>query len=237
MSRDTERAIADALGSVRLIGGKKRPRKTPLVRALERAFHRLYYGDVGTWRTNTWLGVHTWKAPTDLWLYQELVVRIRPGLIIETGTAYGGSALFLATMCDAIDHGRVVSIDIAPKTEDLPKHERISYLRGSSTDPAIVSEALAMVPPGEPVLVILDSDHREAHVRAEMTAYADAVTPGSYLIVEDTHVNGHPVAPGYGPGPWEAVDWFLEQRDDFSVDRSMHRQHLTFNPRGYLSRK
>jgi cephalosporin hydroxylase len=67
-------------------------------------------------------------------------------------------------------------------------------------------------------------------------AYADAVTPGSYVIVEDTNVNDHPVYASHGPGPWEAVEWFLAQRSDFAVDKSMHRHHLTFNPRGYLKR-
>ena len=67
-------------------------------------------------------------------------------------------------------------------------------------------------------------------------AYADAVTPGSYVIVEDTNVNDHPVYASHGPGPWEAVEWFLARRSDFAVDASMHRHHLTFNPRGYLKR-
>jgi len=84
--------------------------------------------------------------------------------------------------------------------------------------------------------VILDSDHSEKHVRGELAAFADAVTPGSYVIVEDTNVHGHPVHLKHGPGPWEAVEGFLAERDDFVVDTSMHRYHLTFNPRGYLRR-
>jgi cephalosporin hydroxylase len=85
-------------------------------------------------------------------------------------------------------------------------------------------------------MVILDSDHSETHVRNELMAYADLVTPGSYLIVEDTNVNGHPAYPSHGPGPMEALDWFLTTRSDFSVDKSKQRYHLTLNPRGYLKK-
>lgn len=238
LSPATEQAVALALRGLPVTNTKKRARRSPAVRGVVNAFNRLYYADHGTWRSNSWLGVRTWKCPTDLWLYQEVIAKVRPGLIIETGTAFGGSAMFLGWICDAVGHGQVVSIDIEPKVpvEQLPRHPRVRYLTGSSTDPAIVEQALAMRVPGEPVLVMLDSDHREAHVRDELMAYADAVTPGSYLIVEDTNVNDHPVYASHGPGPWEAVDWFLKQRPDFSVDRRMHRHHLTFNPRGYLKR-
>lgn len=238
VSPETERAVAAALRTVPMTTKKGKPRKSPVVRQVSNAFNRLYYADPGTWRSNSWQGVRTWKCPTDLWLYQEIIHRIRPGLIIETGTAWGGSAAFMGWLCDVIDHGKVVSIDLKPKVpvEQLPAHPRLTYLVGSSTDPDIVEQALAMRVPDEPVLVILDSDHREPHVRNELTAYADAVTVGSYVIVEDTNVNGHPSRLEHGPGPWEAVDWFLKQRDDFVVDTSMHRQHLTFNPRGYLKR-
>lgn len=239
LSRRTEQVLANAVRSLPMTTTKARRRKSPAVSAVVSAFNRLYYNDKGTWRSNTWLGVRTWKSPTDLWLYQEIISAVRPGLIIETGTAFGGSALYLGTICDAVDHGRVVSIDIAPKVtvDRLPQHPRVSYLTGSSTDPGIVDQARAMVPTGEPVLVILDSDHSEAHVRNELMAYADLVTSGSYLIVEDSNVNGHPVYPTHGPGPWEAVQWFMGQRSDFTIDRSMHRHHLTFNPRGYLRRR
>src|SRR4051794_2246980 len=238
LSEETGRALAVGVRALLVTEGKK-PRRSPAVRGVVAAFHRLYYNDRKTWRANTWLGVRTWKCPSDLWLFQEIIASVRPGLIIETGTAFGGSAMFLGSICDAVGHGRVVSIDLQPKVpvDELPTHPRVSYLTGSSTDPAIVEQALALRPPGEPVLVILDSDHSEAHVRDELAAYADAVTPGSYIIVEDTNVNGHPVYSSHGPGPWEAVDGFLKQRADFVPDRSMHRHHVTFNPRGYLKRR
>lgn len=85
-------------------------------------------------------------------------------------------------------------------------------------------------------MVILDSDHSEPHVSKELEAYADLVTPGSFLIVEDSNVNGHPIAPEFGPGPMEALDQFLVKRPDFVIDDRWDKFLLTFNPRGYLRR-
>jgi cephalosporin hydroxylase len=84
------------------------------------------------------------------------------------------------------------------------------------------------------VLVVLDSDHRRDHVLAELYAYAPLVTPGSYLVVEDTNVNGHPVYEEFGPGPMEAVEDFLKDRDDFAADPTREKLLFTFNPRGWL---
>ena len=86
-------------------------------------------------------------------------------------------------------------------------------------------------------MVILDSDHSQAHVEAELAAYAGIVSVGSYLIVEDTDINGHPARPDFGPGPWEALQTFLATNHDFEVDRSRERFLLTLNPGGYLRRR
>ena len=93
-----------------------------------------------------------------------------------------------------------------------------------------------MIPPGGTVLVILDADHSRDHVLAELQLWADVVSVGSYVIVEDTNINGHPVYAEFGPGPWEAVEQFLAGRSDFTVDESRHRLLMTWNPRGYLRR-
>ena len=86
-------------------------------------------------------------------------------------------------------------------------------------------------------MVVLDSDHSRDHVLQELELYAPLVTPGCYLVVEDTNVNGHPVSPGFGPGPMEAVTEFLGTTDDFEVDRGREKLMLTFNPSGYLRRR
>jgi len=86
------------------------------------------------------------------------------------------------------------------------------------------------------VLVLLDSDHSKDHVLAELRAYSGFVTAGSYLIVEDTNIGGHPVSTDAGPGPMEAVDEFLAENRTFAIDESKEKFFLTFNPRGYLRR-
>lgn len=186
-------------------------------------FHKLHYAGAqqgGSWGDARWHGVKLWKSPTDLWLYQELICEIRPALLIETGTAFGGSALFFAHQFDQIGHGRVLSIDINRVKPDYPRHPRISYLGGlGSTHKDTLAEVRSDVGRAQgPIMVSLDSDHSKAHVLAELAVYADFVTPNSYLIVEDTNVNGHPAYPEHGPGPWEAVEEWLPAHPEFVED-------------------
>jgi cephalosporin hydroxylase len=210
-----------------------RPR---IAAAVARHFARLYYARVEeTVFATRFLGVQTLKYATDLWVYQEIVSETLPDVIVETGTWHGGSALFLATVCESLGHGRVLTIDTDPG-EPLPEHPRVTHLRGSSTDPEVLGRVREQVPDTARVMVILDADHSRAHVLAELEVYSDLVTRGCYLIVEDTNVNGHPVLPGHGPGPGEAVAEFLARDRRFAVDRSRERFLLTANPGGFLRR-
>jgi cephalosporin hydroxylase len=210
----------------------------PVVRnTIRDQFHRLYYNvSDKTWKDTWYRGVRTYKCPTDMWVYQELIDNLQPGLVVETGTFRGGSGLFIADRLEILGHGEVVTIDV----NDLagrPEHPRLTYLHGSSIAPEILDEVRRRLPTdGSPVLVILDSDHSEGHVAAELEAYASLVTVGSYLVVEDTNVNGHPASPGWGPGPFEAVQKFLETDPGYIVDRHCERYYLTQNPSGYLRR-
>ncbi|MBC8091245.1 MAG: class I SAM-dependent methyltransferase [Pseudonocardia sp.] len=201
------------------------------------AFHRLYYDDLAdqTREHNSWLGVKTWKCPLDLWIYQELLARVRPDVVVETGTYKGGSAYFMAGIFDLMGHGRVITIDV-DEDDDRPAHDRISYVLGSSLDAAVLDRVRAEADRSRTVLVILDSDHRRDHVLAELRAYSGFVTPGSYLIVEDTNINGHPVRAEYGPGPREALDAFLAETRDFTPDPACEKFLLTWNGGGYLRR-
>jgi cephalosporin hydroxylase len=196
-----------------------------------------YYHAAGnqTYRKTKWLGQTLLKAPTDLFVMQEIITDVRPDVLIEAGTLQGGSALYFASIMDLLGKGRVITIDITEFT-NRPTHPRITYLTGSSTDPAIVHEVRQRIREGETVMAVLDSDHSHPHVLAELHAYGPMVTQGSYLIVEDTNLNGHPVRPEYGPGPMEAVDEYLTTTDAFEIDRTREKFVLTFNPRGYLRR-
>jgi cephalosporin hydroxylase len=129
-------------------------------------FHNLYYGRRGHTINVNWFGYHVRKCPLDLWVYQELLVRTRPDLVIETGTLFGGSALFMATIMDVLGHGRVITIDRQDKP-DRPVHSRISYWLGSSVDESIVAEARKAAN-GARTMVVLDSDHSAAHVFQEI---------------------------------------------------------------------
>lgn len=231
-SLETELRTLRGLVYYRFFGNKK------LERDITEEFTKFYY-NAGTfnktWKSTFWLGTRIRKFPMDLVIYQEIIFEIKPDVIIESGTADGGSALFLASICDAIGNGRVITIDIEEKW-GRPKHKRITYLKGSSTSEEIVGRIEKLVKEDEKVLVILDSDHHEKHVLNELRIYSRFVTKGSYLIVEDTIVNGHPVEPQYGPGPMEAVEKFLKENKDFVVDKKREKLYVTCNPGGYLKK-
>jgi cephalosporin hydroxylase len=202
-------------------------------------FTQAYYEGAlfGETRADTiWLGVRTDKCPLDLWIYQELLHELRPDLIVETGTAFGGSALYLASICDLLGHGRVLTIDVQEQ-EGRPRHDRIEYFTGSSVAPGTIEHVHAAASGAPNVLVVLDSDHRREHVLEELRLYGPFVQPGGYLVVEDTILNGHPVSPDFGPGPLEAVEAFLSEQQEFESDRSREKLYLTFNPRGFLRRR
>lgn len=205
-------------------------------------FHKLYYDSHifgKSWSDTFWLDIPIMKCPLDLWIYQEIIFKVKPDVIIECGTAFGGSALFLASMCDLIGKGRVVTIDIEQK-EKRPVHKRINYLLGSSTSKEIIEKVRNLIKNREKVMVLLDSDHHKAHVLNELKIYSKLVTKGSYLVVEDSNIN-HPIAPDFDPsssfpGPMEAIEEFLKGNKHFVIDKSKEKFFLTFNPKGYLKR-
>lgn len=209
-------------------------------RMIVERFHNLYYEQSRrTWQNTYWMGTRVMKATSDLWVYQEIIHEIEPDLILETGTALGGSGLYLANLFDIVGKGRIVTVDLEEREGNpAPAHERIHYLRGSSVEPLILEQVQEAASEARTVLVILDSDHSKDHVLAELEAYAPLVSEGSYLIVEDSNVGGHPTYPEFGPGPMEAIEEFLmtETGRPFEVDRSREKFYLTFNPKGYLRR-
>jgi cephalosporin hydroxylase len=187
------------------------------------------------WKRTTWLGRHIESAPTDLIAYQQAITSVRPHWIVETGTHDGARTLFLASICDLLDHGQVVSIG-EELSEGLPLHPRITYLDGVADDDATLARVRGLVGASSTTLVVLGSRVHAEATRRIFAAYAPLVSVGSYLIVTDTIVNGNPVWTGFGPGPMEALKLVLQRHGEFFADPELERFGLTFNPGGFLKR-
>lgn len=200
-------------------------------------FHKLIYfhrRDT-TWKDTRWLGTPVQQIPFDLWVKQEIIYETRPQLIVETGTFDGGSAMFYASLFDLLGEGEIISIDIDPQP-NLPSHPRVEFITASSIDEAVVARVKERAA-GKRTMLILDSDHSEAHVRKELAVWPEVVTPGCYMIVEDTNVFGHPVLREHGPGPMEALDDWLKTNPPFDNDASREKYMVTFHPRGFWKRR
>jgi cephalosporin hydroxylase len=203
------------------------------------AYHFFFYNSAEHWNMS-WLGVPTLQNPNDIWVTQELITRLKPDFIVETGTWKGGSAAIWAMVQEQVNPaGRVITIDIKDFVDHatLPPitRRKVDFLVGSSVDPKIVADVQRRVGTGR-VMVVLDSDHSKAHVLKELQVFAPMVQVGSYIIVQDTNVNGHPVRPDFGPGPMEAVEEFLASDNRYESDRTQERLLFTLHPRGYLRR-
>ncbi len=222
-------AVAHALKA-----GRRDPAEIGAIADAIERFHVLAY-EGGALNETYWFGVPIQKSPLDCWTYQEILFEQHTDLVIETGTYLGGSALYFAHLFDLLGHGEVVTIDI--QRRGTVDHPRVIQLTGDALAPAILDAVGARARAAKRVLVVLDDDHSAEHVLRELPLYGRFVTPGSYLVVEDTNVNGHPVMPAHGPGPMEAVREFLATTDEFEVDREREKFLLTFFPGGWLRKR
>jgi cephalosporin hydroxylase len=215
----------------------------PVTRDEVQRFHATSYYDaqfaISPLHKFEWWGVPIIKWPTDIWLYQEYLHEIKPELIIETGTDFGGSALFFGDMMQLLwpdrPECRTISIDIslAKVYSRVLKHPRVELVAGSSLEPALLSR-LRELSAKLRTFVTLDSDHHEPHVTAELNAYHEFVSWGSMMVVEDTNLNGHPVQPEHGAGPFEAVVKFLRSHPEFREDERWKKMLFTWFPCGWL---
>lgn len=213
--------------------------KNPLEEAITNTFHLLYYFSPHTWNQGhtKWMGVPCFQNPLDMWVLQEIIFETRPTLIIETGSACGGTAIFFATLFDQLGEGQVISIDTQEGMKPLTSHKRITFLRGMSTDPDILDMVKQVIDSHshKKVMVLLDSDHSTENVLAELRAYNQFVTSGCYLIIHDTNLEGNPIYNPNSPGdPMKAVKIFLGENDQFKSDLSREKFYMTFMPGGFL---
>src|SRR5262249_345131 len=177
------------------------------------------------------------KNPFDLFQYQEVLFAEKPDLLIETGGYRGGGTLFFAQMLDLIGHGQIVSVDVSPRWDfRVRDHARVTTVTGRSVDRGVFARIRRLARDAR-VMVVLDSDHTQAYVERELSLYSRLVQPGGLIVVEDTDVNGHPVFPSHGPGPFEAVQEFLNQNPEFARDEARAaRLFFTSAPGGWLRR-
>jgi cephalosporin hydroxylase len=190
------------------------------------------FGDV------TWLGEPIWQNVLDIWVIQEALAEIKPALVLETGTNRAGSAIFYANLLDLMGlDSRVVTVDV--ERLHAREHARVEFLIGSSVGEPVMSVMRERAAAAEgPVMVILDSDHSEGHVHAELEAYGQLVTPGSLMLCQDGVIDILPLFEPGRPGPLPAIDRFLASHPEFTVDERYNERFLvTHHPSGWLRRR
>ncbi len=200
----------------------------PLAEVLEHVQQRIM-------EQTSYFGIKTLKSPMDCWVYQEIITSMRPDVIIEIGNYCGGSTLALAHMCDALGSGRVIGLDISHATVDpqARNHHRITFIEGAACDS--FDKVKELVGADERVLVIEDSAHTFDNTLAVLRMYSAFVKPGDYFIVEDS-ICHHGLDVGPQPGPYEAIEAFVAENGEFTIDRDMESFLITWNPKGYLKR-
>lgn len=216
-------------------GPDGRPTKpAPIPQDLRAEFLDAYWRSLA-WEQTTWLGHKVPRPPTDLVAYQEIIHKVRPDWVIEVGAGRGGRSLFLASICDLVGHGQVLSI-ATNDNDHRPEHPRITYLKGKTWGPEIEAAVEEVVGSEPNAFVILGTRGPARRMMQEFRSFSKFVPVGSYVVLEDTIVNGNPVWAGFGPGPAEAVKGIVESRGDWAADLNMDKYKLTFNPSGFIKR-
>lgn len=194
-----------------------------------------------------WLDLPIIQMTEDIMAAQELIWKVKPDVIVETGIAWGGSMVFYASMLELIGKGEVIGVDVVLPQDNIDKimkypfSKRISMIQGSSIDEDIVNQVKARIKPGQTVMLMLDSNHTHDHVLDELRMYSPLVTKDSYIIVSDTVVEDIP-AQQHRPRPWgpgdnpkTAVNAFLKETDRFVLDDYYNAKVLmTFDKGGYI---
>jgi len=203
----------------------------------------------------TWQGRPIIQLPEDMFRLQEVIYSVKPDVIIETGIAHGGTLVFFASLCKAMNKGRVIGVDIEIRPHNrkaIEAHELFEYItliEGDSVNPDIVNSVKAMIKSDHKVLVILDSNHTKEHVLAELRAYSGLVTAGSYIVVEDGIIEGLVGAPRSNPdwewnNPRQAAIEFVKEQSNFVIEEPQFlfnegevTQRVTYWPGAYIKKR
>lgn len=205
--------------------------------------------------TFSWMGRPMIQLPEDVIRVQEVIHQVEPDVIVETGVAHGGSLIYYASLCKAMERGRVIGVDIEIREHNrqaIETHEMAPYItlvEGNSIQESTVAHVRSLVAPGEVVLVILDSSHTRLHVSAELEAYCDLVAPGSYIVATDGIMKDLHDVPGGGPS-WKqdnpanaAVEFalnhpeFVLEQPRWPFNESNLDKNVTHWPQAWLRRK
>lgn len=206
------------------------------------------------WQSFSWLGFQIWQLPEDLQRLQEVIVTLKPDVIVETGTKHGGSSIFFASMCRLLGKGRVISIDIhlpvevRRAVEEGPFSDLITLIEGDSVSAEVVGRVKFLIGKDEKVFVFLDSDHSKAHVLSELYAYSDLVALGGYIVATDGIMQSLADTP-LGQKKWiednpaAAAREFAASSPEFEIKRPTALfgeeyivEGMTFWPDGWLKR-
>lgn len=205
--------------------------------------------------TFSWMGRPIIQLPEDMIRMQEVIFRLKPDLIVETGVAHGGSLVFYASLCKLLGKGRVIGVDVEIRTHNrraLEAHELfpyISLIEGDSTAPEVVAQVRSHVKEGDTVLVILDSNHTKEHVRKELEAYHTMVSRGSYIVATDGVMHDlHDVPRGSPDWTWNnptaAAEEFARSYPEFVIEsprwafcESELTENVTHWPAAWLRRR
>jgi cephalosporin hydroxylase len=204
--------------------------------------------------TFTWLGRPIIQLPEDMFRIQEVIHSVRPDVIVETGVAHGGSLVFYASLCKAMECGRVIGVDVEIRPHNRAAIEShilrplITLVEGSSIEPSVVENVRSQIAPGARVMVMLDSCHTKEHVLAELEAYSGFVSPGSYIVAMDgimeKVVGGPRTQPDWSwNNPRQASLEFVRTHPEFTIEEpafafneSNISERVTYWPSAFIRR-
>lgn len=194
-----------------------------------------------------WLGVPIIQTSEDIVLMQELIFKLRPDYIIETGIAHGGSLIYYASLMELLNKGKVIGVDIEIRQhnrkviEAHPMFKRIEMIEDGSTSDKTIKEIKKRVAENSKVIVCLDSNHTKDHVFKELELYKEFIIPGFYFVVFDMNTSelartGVCDSNYLNNGPKEAVEKFLKKNNNFEIDKEYNKLYVSTSENGYLRR-